>query len=199
MRKSRIFTIILLFVVLTIILFFVLHYSPTPTEVINKPIIKPAPQSVVKQDSTLPKPQEDTIKVILKDSVRLEDENTLNKVNQFLKKYSELNISGSVEEYLELYKPPVLLGGIVFGKEALADLAGKYFANTKTQQHYFEYTRVFSRKANEYIVYTRENQDGTDLSTGKYMSIMANKRFLLEEIGTNLYCKEMAILTFENK
>jgi len=141
----------------------------------------------------------DTIKFNGKDSVRLTDENTLLIVNRYLKRYSELNISGDVKEYLKLYKCPVLIGNVSFDDKALANFATRHFANTKTVRHYFEYTKVFARNSKEFIVYTRENQDYTDLVKGKYLSIMADKRFVLQKSGDNIFCTDMQMLTFVKK
>lgn len=141
----------------------------------------------------------DTIKFNGKDSVRLTDENSLIIVNRYLKRYSELNISGDVKEYLKLYKCPVLIGTVSFDDKALTDFATRHFKNTKTVRHYFEYTKIFARNSKEFIVYTRENQDYTDLVKGNYLSIMADKRFVLQKSAENLYCTDMQMLTFVKK
>ncbi len=184
-------------IALVLLLYIIFFSSDNLT---NKPPIKePTGKVNVKPDTVETVDASDTIKFNGQDSVRLEDETTLSRVNRYLKRYSELNITGDVKEYLKLYKNPVLIGAKSYDEKELADFAGKYFARYKTQFHYFEYTRVYARKPKEFIVYTRENHDYTELATGKYVGIMAEKKFVLQRVGTNLYCTEMQMFSFVKK
>jgi len=131
-------------IALVLLLYIIFFSSDNLT---NKPPIKePTGKVNVKPDTVETVDASDTIKFNGQDSVRLEDETTLSRVNRYLKRYSELNITGDVKEYLKLYKNPVLIGAKSYDEKELADFAGKYFARYKTQFHYFEYTRIYARK-----------------------------------------------------
>ena len=198
MKTSKI-PVILAFVALLLLILILYLFLFSPQNQNNQPQnTQPSATDTVKSGTGTISAL-DTIKFNGKDSVRLTDDNSLMLVNRYLKKYSELNISGDVKEYLKLYKCPVLIGTVSFDDKALANFATRHFANTKTVRHYFEYTKVFARNSKEIIVYTRENQDYTDLVKGKYLSIMADKRFVLQKSGDNIYCTDMQMLTFVKK